>query len=306
MAYKWISIMGHFEHEKETIVFKGGPSTTVEGQVVRPIGNYLCDQYFGNGVISCEIEFGSSTDTEGCELILYYHAPTKAFITAGLGTAGLAAIRTWTGNEWIVHASAGDKKELVPKRRYQLSVSVIGSKVTIAVDGINVLTQNLPIPMPTGQAGIWCIGNHETRISSFKVAAEPSKIFIVMQFTPPYNELYSDVIIPVTRDLGLKCVRADETYGPGIIITDIVRQIVEARMVIADITPTNPNVYYEVGYAHALNKPTILIAENPTQLPFDVSPFRILFYENTIAGKNKIEEGLRKHLEAIQTQWATT
>ena len=88
------------------------------------------------------------------------------------------------------------------------------------------------------------------------------------------------------------------------IVADIARQIVEADVVIADITPANPNVYYEVGYAHALSKPTILIAEKPTELPFDVSPFRTLFYENTIGGKAIVEAGLRKHLEAIRTQWS--
>ena len=82
-------------------------------------------------------------------------------------------------------------------------------------------------------------------------------------------------------------------------IADIVRQIVDARAVVADITPSNPNVFWEVGYAYALRKPTILIAERGTQLPFDVSPFRTLFYDNTIAGKARIEEGLRKHLAAI-------
>ena len=82
-------------------------------------------------------------------------------------------------------------------------------------------------------------------------------------------------------------------------IADVVNQLVESKLVIAEITPANPNVYYEIGYAHALNKPTILIAERATELPFDVSPFRVLFYENTIAGKKRIEEGLRRHLEAI-------
>ena len=68
---------------------------------------------------------------------------------------------------------------------------------------------------------------------------------------------------------------------------------------IADITPANRNVYYEVGYAHAVGKDTILVAEKPTELPFDLSPFRVLFYENSIAGKAKVEAGLRKHLVAI-------
>jgi nucleoside 2-deoxyribosyltransferase len=89
--------------------------------------------------------------------------------------------------------------------------------------------------------------------------------------------------------------------GPGLIITDIAQEIMEARVIIADITPANPNVYYEVGYAHAIGKPVILIAETPTsQLPFDVSGFRVLRYENTIGGKAKIETGLRKHLDAIK------
>ena len=150
------------------------------------------------------------------------------------------------------------------------------------------------------------MGRNDIRIRNYQVSRERAKAFVVMQFTLPYNELYSDVIIPVCDDLGLIAVRADETYGPGLIIADIAREIIEAKVIIADITPANPNVYYEVGYAHALNKPTILITEKPTQLPFDVSPFRVLFYENTIGGKSKVEAGLRKHLEAIQTQWSTT
>jgi hypothetical protein len=51
-----------------------------------------------------------------------------------------------------------------------------------------------------------------------------------------------------------------------------------------------------LGYAHALRKPTILLADRDKQLPFDISGYRCLFYENTIGGKAKVEEGLRKHL----------
>jgi len=55
-----------------------------------------------------------------------------------------------------------------------------------------------------------------------------------------------------------------------------------------------------LGYAHALGKPTILLAERGKgPLPFDISGYRVLFYENTIAGKKQVEEGLRKHLTAI-------
>ncbi len=61
----------------------------------------------------------------------------------------------------------------------------------------------------------------------------------------------------------------------------------------------NQNVFYELGYAHALGKPTILLAEKGKQLPFDVSGYRYLCYENSIGGKRKVDEALRKHLAAI-------
>ena len=61
----------------------------------------------------------------------------------------------------------------------------------------------------------------------------------------------------------------------------------------------NENVFYELGYAHALKKPTILLADRTKKLPFDVSGYRCLFYENSIGGKRKVEEALEKHLKAI-------
>ena len=136
-------------------------------------------------------------------------------------------------------------------------------------------------------------------IRDFDVLSEKPVAFIIMQFSTPFNELYEGVIRPVCSDLGVRAVRADDAYGPGLIIADVVRQIDESKIVVAEISPLNANVYYEVGYSHARGKPTILIADRKTEkLPFDVSPFRTLFYDNTIDGKRRVEEGLRRHLTA--------
>jgi nucleoside 2-deoxyribosyltransferase len=83
------------------------------------------------------------------------------------------------------------------------------------------------------------------------------------------------------------------------ILHDIAQGVVDSKIVVAEITPANQNVFYELGYAHALGKPTILLAEPGKQLPFDISGHRVLFYENSIAGKKQVEDGLRKHLKAI-------
>jgi len=131
-----------------------------------------------------------------------------------------------------------------------------------------------------------------------------TKAFVVMQFnTPEYEELYRDVIKPVCESMGLNPFRASDTYSPGLVVADIARQIAESRVIIAEITPVNANVYYEVGYADALGKPVILIADKSMrELPFDVRPYRTIFYENSIGGKNRVEETLKKYLTAITSQ----
>lgn len=126
-------------------------------------------------------------------------------------------------------------------------------------------------------------------------------IFVVMQFSKEYNELFEDVIKPITEKAGFECIRADEFYTSTPIIKDIVESIKQSTAIIAEITSDNPNVFYEVGYSHAIDKPTILLCDKTRErLPFDVSGFRTLFYENTIAGKKKVEESLKKYLANIK------
>jgi hypothetical protein len=307
MSYNWIPIIGKFSTERDILIFHGGTNVAEDGRIIYEVGNFICDQTFGGGIISGEVEFTTSIQNEACAFILYFEPKKQAFTMAGIGALGtLCSVQTWTGDQWINHSLAGNKGQIKIGQRYKLKISLVGSRVAVNLDGVDVVITDLTFPLPTGQAGIWCMGAEEIRISRYNIKRQPPKAFVVMQFTPPYNELYTDVISPVCEELGLNPVRADETYGPGIIIADITRDITEAKVIIAEISSANPNVYYEVGYAHALNKPTILIAEKPVQLPFDVSPFRVLFYENTIGGKAKVEDGLRKHLKAIQGQWTST
>lgn len=89
-------------------------------------------------------------------------------------------------------------------------------------------------------------------------------------------------------------------YTATPILADIINEIKAASIVIADITPDNPNVFYELGFAHALNKPTIVLSEKQrAKLPFDVSGLRTIFYDNSIAGKAKVEQTLTKFIEKI-------
>jgi nucleoside 2-deoxyribosyltransferase len=142
-------------------------------------------------------------------------------------------------------------------------------------------------------------GSHEVAFTEFAVESALPRAFVAMHWAEPYDTFYREVIQNQAETAGYKVVRMDEQAGPGVIFQDIQREIEQAEIVIAEITPANPNVFYELGYAHALGKPTILLARREAKLPFDIQSFRVVFYNDTIGGKAEVERNLKKHLEAI-------
>lgn len=303
MPTRWVPVLGTFDLREDSVTFRSAEPTLHDGRPMYPVGNLLSDQQFGGGVIAATIRFNAVTENDSAGLILVYRPDTQAFIAVTLGGLNLCTIRTWAGGQWIAHSAVGSRDFLQPGISYSLSVHAKGSRLTVTLNGVEIAATTLPFPLPRGSAGLWALGTADIVFDGFEITRERPKAFVVMQFSSPFNELYTDVIEPICDQLGLKAHRSDQTYGPGLILADIERHILEAKVVVAEITPANPNVYYEVGYAHAMRKPTILIADSTTKLPFDVSPFRTLMYENSIAGKARVEAGFRKHLEAVQSEW---
>lgn len=181
---------------------------------------------------------------------------------------------------------------------YLLQISVIGSRLQLYVNTILICEAN--ITLKEQPIEFHFLGSDEVYIENVSIEKQLRTVFVVMQFTQEYNDLYNQVIIPVIEKYNLKCVRADDIYTATPILSDIINEIKSASIIIADITPDNPNVFYELGFAHALNKPTIVLSEKKREkLPFDVSGLRTIFYDNTIAGKTKIEQNLEKFIEKI-------
>ena len=102
--------------------------------------------------------------------------------------------------------------------------------------------------------------------------------FVMMPFSKRFNDVYRLLIAPVAMDNGLTVLRADEMSGPGFIIEQIRTAVQQSRLCIADLTGSNPNVLYEVGYAQAAGKPLVLIAEDASHLPFDITHQRVILY----------------------------
>jgi hypothetical protein len=128
---------------------------------------------------------------------------------------------------------------------------------------------------------------------------EKLKVFMVMPFSDEVaNQNYEHSIKPICDTFNLDVRRADEIFSTSPIYEDIVKEIQDASIIIVDITNKNPNVFYELGMAHTLKQGrTIMVTQDGFKdLAFDIAHFRIIPYENTIAGKVKFEKQLTSTL----------
>ncbi len=83
------------------------------------------------------------------------------------------------------------------------------------------------------------------------------------------------------------------------IIQDIVSLIDGSRIVIADCTSRNPNVFYEIGISHALGRDVILITQNIDDIPFDLRHLRVITYLNNGEGLTELSEKIKKRISQI-------
>ena len=294
-AIKWLPLSGKVQFDKNQIKFIPVKSVDIHGKEVKPSATTGSNKDFDNGEIRFKVKFADTTSNMQVILNSFTNSP---IIHIALNTVGAYGILKLKDGKFELIAASGISGNYLPNTFYDIKVQIIGSKISLFVNDILVIVADEIIKKAQIQLGFF--GESEIVVSDFKVNDEKSKAFVVMQFSQDFNDLYNEVIRPVCEGFDLECIRADECFTTGSIIEDIISKITESFVIIADITPNNPNVYYEVGYAHAINKPTILLSDKKRDsLPFDVSSFRTLFYDNTIAGKRNVEEKLKSYLESI-------
>jgi hypothetical protein len=112
--------------------------------------------------------------------------------------------------------------------------------------------------------------------------------FVVMPFGADgskdkdhYDKVYEHIIVRALRGVGIECTRADRMVSNGEITTQVLERLRDSDLVIADLSGKNPNVFYELGYRHALNKPFIMVSDDPTRLPFNVRTWATVHYSLT-------------------------
>ena len=295
---RWAPVVGKWKLTPTSARFSGPQEPS------SPFGIALATQRFKRGSVNLTAELADSEKGAG-RVLFGYHAESGNYFTAGVGgyDAAYTIDEFVPGKGWRAIKVVGSNANLEKNHRYDMTVVVRGQGVQLAVDGITVAEATLPHPLLGNQIGLFAWGTAPVTFHQPTASPGNPQAFVVMQFAEPYNSLYAEVIKPVAEAIGFEAFRADDVFRPGVILQDIIRSIVAADVVIAEVTPANPNVFYEL-YAHAIDKPTVLLAEHPTDpgkhLPFDISGFRVIFYDNTIRGKRNVETMLRQHLTNIK------
>jgi hypothetical protein len=132
--------------------------------------------------------------------------------------------------------------------------------------------------------------------------AKGTTCFVMQPFGGNLGTYYESIFKPAIEQAGLEPVRADDDiFATGKIMDQVWRGIRQATVLVAELTSKNPNVFYELGLAHALEKPVVLVSSNQDDVPFDLRHIRAIFYDQTdpFWGQkliNKIADNIRSAL----------
>lgn len=125
--------------------------------------------------------------------------------------------------------------------------------------------------------------------------------FVMMPFGQWMDSYYREIYVPAIREAGLEPVRADELFSTGSVIEQIWEQISRAKVLLADLTDKNANVFYELGLAHAANKPVVFTTGKLEDVPFDLRHLRVAVYDiRDPAWGEKLKATLAVYLKAAK------
>lgn len=148
-----------------------------------------------------------------------------------------------------------------------------------------------------------------TKDSALPPNKKPS-CFVIMPISsqPGYEAdhftlVYDDIIKPAIEIAGMEPIRADETVNTNLIQLDILRKVIDSDIAICDMSAKNPNVFYELGVRQAFDKPTVLMIDEATIAPFDVSSLRYVTYNKGMKYRD-VKTAITKLAEALKDTYS--
>jgi hypothetical protein len=111
---------------------------------------------------------------------------------------------------------------------------------------------------------------------------------------------FNYIIKPIVQDFGYEPIRADHINESGMITNQIIDYIIDSSLVIADLTDSNPNVFYELAIRHIVEKPYIQLMKSDQQIPFDISGMRTIRFDIDLEQADNAKKELSKQIKSIE------
>lgn len=197
------------------------------------------------------------------------------------------------------------------KTQHEVTKLIAGPSVFICEECTDVCIEMLaddPACLPLGRKLLGGSGSQidlsvlgvKPRFNKLKFTRRESHIFYLCPFTEPFDTVYKDHVKPVAVKAGFTIDRADEIFGTQPIIEDIWESINSAEVIIADVTGRNPNVMYEIGMAHTVGRPVIIMTQQIDDVPFDLKHHRCIVYSHTPRGCKNLEKKVEGTLSFLR------
>lgn len=168
-------------------------------------------------------------------------------------------------------------------------------KLVVTDRKINFIAEEEKHEMPTQAKALTASPVFRAR----DIEQEEDLCFVLMPFKPSFDRLYREQIKPAVEASEFRCIRADDIFSPTPILEDIWIHILKSKVVIADVSSRNPNVFYEIGIAHTVGRSVIVITQDKTDIPFDIAQFRYFVYSDNAQGWDTLRKNIASALRSI-------
>lgn len=203
-----------------------------------------------------------------------------------------------TGSPYQLWWSAGWFRGNYPKTLEDEHLVLVQKVAALEV----IVTANIPPATKHDRKRFLGPRREESPFPIGDVAPVPNLVFVLMPFTLEWSDRVwrrhiKPSITRIPHEPALICLRADDLAGHDVMV-DVLENIIKSSVVVADTTGRNPNVFYELGLAHALGKRVILITQDVSDIPFDLQRFRHIVYADNSEGCEKLESHLARFVES--------
>jgi hypothetical protein len=167
----------------------------------------------------------------------------------------------------------------IPRERVKVFIDVFTQNLNfLKAFRAGDLTESIEEIKPTGN-GTHIPSKSIVTEDASKVRTHLDTCFVMMPFGHWFDLYYKELFIPAIKDAGMEPFRADELFSTGTVIEQIWEQIQKSKILLADLTGKNANVFYELGLAHAARKPVVFLSGNLEDVPFDLRHLRVIVYD---------------------------